>query len=69
MRNHFQATGPVDMGMYKTPGVYPVVPATWPNRAVRRAVRYRRELPREWAAFFFANPKLKELVRTGRLAT
>lgn len=59
MRNPFEASKGV---------AYPAVPATWPNRAVRRAVRHNRRLPQVWAAFFAMNPKLRDLVRTGRLA-
>ena len=59
MINHFQAVSGLS---------YPTIPATWPNRAVRRAVRNNRTLPTEWVAFFFKFPKLKAFINTGRLS-
>lgn len=41
---------------------YPTVPALWPNRAVRRAVRFGRAVPRAWAAAFVAHQGLREAV-------
>lgn len=59
MKNHFQAVKGEPLA---------VVPATWPNRAVRRAVLYARSLPKEWAVFFADKPQLITLIKTGRLA-
>lgn len=47
---------------------YPTVPATWPNRAVRRAVRHNKPLPQVWTQFFALNPKLRALCKAARLA-
>lgn len=59
MKNHFQAVKGEALA---------VVPSTWPNRAIRRAVRYARALPTEWAVFFADKPQLITLIKTGRLA-
>lgn len=61
MKNPFQAKA----AAANTPAVYPVIPATWPNRAVRRAVQYRRVEPTMWAIFFDKFPKLRPFIRTG----
>ena len=37
----------------------PAVPAIWPNRAVRRALKYSRALPTQWEIFFQQNPELR----------
>lgn len=47
--------------------IYPTIPATWPNRDIRRGVRYNRPLPTDWVAFFFKFPKLKAFIKTGRM--
>jgi hypothetical protein len=58
MINHFQAVSGLS---------YPTVPATWPNREIRRAVRNSRPLPTDWVAFFFKFPKLKTFIKTGKM--
>lgn len=44
---------------------YPAIPAFWPNRAVRRAVKQGRESrnPGEWRAAFVTRPLLRQAVR------
>lgn len=41
-------------------------PSWYPNRAVRRAVKQRREfrLPNEWKAFLALNPNLRQTIVT-----
>ncbi len=43
---------------------YPTIPANWPNRLVRRAVRLRQDhrLPGEWRAAFVVQPMLRPAV-------
>jgi hypothetical protein len=45
--------------------MYPVVPAGWPNRAVRRAVKQNREsrLPQCWKQALVAMPKLRAAIK------
>ena len=45
---------------------YPKIPAIWPNRAVRRALRFARTLPTEWAIFFDRRPDLRTLAKALR---
>lgn len=59
MRNLFQAV----------PGIsYPTVPANWPNRAIRRAVKLRREsrLPGEWGQFLMMDPSMRTSILKSR---
>ena len=57
MKNIFQAV---------KGSTYPTVPAIWPNRAIRRALRYGKTLPTEWAVFFDQNPEHKVLAKAQR---
>lgn len=68
MNNHFQALGAIKGRASVHPGVYPTVPATWPNRGIRRGVRYGHALPTEWIAHFFKFPHLKTFIKTGVMA-
>jgi hypothetical protein len=45
--------------------VYPEVPAGWPNRAVRRAVKQNREsrLPQCWKQALMVMPKLRAAIK------
>ena len=43
-----------------------VIPSTWPNRAVRRALRYGRTLPNEWTMFFSQNPEMAKIAKAQR---
>ena len=45
---------------------YPTIPAIWPNRAVRRALRFARALPTEWGIFFGSRPDLLTLAKAVR---
>lgn len=47
----------------------PPVPATWPSRAIRRAVVFGRALPQAWATFFLLNPELKTFIRSNRMVS
>lgn len=47
---------------------YAVVPATWPNRAIRRAVLFGKTLPTEWAIFLMDKPDHVKLIRKQALA-
>lgn len=47
---------------------YPTVPAMWPNRAVRRALKYGRSLPGTWTQFFAMHPEFRKLVLTNKFA-
>jgi hypothetical protein len=49
---------------------YPTIPATWPNRAVRRAVQTGREwrLPKVWAVFLAGNMEFRKAIKASRLA-
>jgi len=44
---------------------YPAIPANWPNRAVRRAVKQGREsvVPQEWRGFFGIHPSFRSAVK------
>lgn len=42
------------------------VPATWPNRAIRRALRYGKALPTEWSIFFAQNPEMALVAKAQR---
>lgn len=46
-----------------TKTVKDAVSAIWPNRAVRRALKYNRMLPTEWEIFFTQNPKHRALAK------
>lgn len=76
-RKEFQASNParrlakrfglsrVALATYvKDPPVYPEVPAAWPNRAIRRAVKQRRmsRVPAVWLAAFTQHKDLKVAV-------
>ena len=54
MKNHFQALKNTS---------YPTIPAIWPNRSIRRALRYSRALPTQWAAFFDMHPEHRVLAK------
>lgn len=43
-----------------------VVPSTWPNRSIRRALRYGKALPTEWSIFFAANPEMTQVAKAQR---
>lgn len=45
---------------------YPEVPAVWPNRAVRRAVKFGKtsRLPAEWREFLTARPEIRKAIST-----
>jgi hypothetical protein len=45
------------------PAVYPTVPAIWPNRAIRRALRFGKTIPQQWHVFFEANPEHRALAK------
>lgn len=49
---------------------YPTVPATWPNRAVRRAVRkgHTSRLPDNWRVFLDLNKDFRAAILQSRLA-
>ena len=46
--------------------VKPVIPAIWPNRAIRRALRFGSTLPSQWAVFFDLNPYHRSLAKAQR---
>jgi hypothetical protein len=47
-------------------GHYPAVPAQWASRAIRRAIRNRKEsrLPAEWKQYLAVNPNFRTMVLT-----
>ncbi|KQW02229.1 hypothetical protein [Rhizobacter sp. Root1221] len=44
---------------------YPAIPVTWPNRAVRRAVKHGCEsrVPQEWRSLFSLQPQFRAAVK------
>lgn len=44
---------------------YPAIPATWPNRAVRRAVKQGRDsrVPEVWRSLFSLQPQFRAAVK------
>lgn len=46
-------------------GVYPPIPAGWPNRSVRRAIRFARpsRLPAVWASVLASRPELRAAIK------
>ena len=47
----------------KTAVTYPTVPATYPNRAVRRAVKHNRPLPGTWGPFLAINTAFRAAIK------
>lgn len=45
---------------------YPVIPASWPSRAIRRAVKQHRlhRLPTAWKAALAATPRIAEVIQS-----
>jgi len=42
---------------------YPPIPAAWPSRAVRRAVKYAEHLvPSAWKQFVLARPMVRQAI-------
>ncbi|QSI31460.1 hypothetical protein GNX71_18495 [Variovorax sp. RKNM96] len=71
MKNLFQAIGAVKQaGKTIFAGTFPTVPANWPNRAVRRAIKQGHEsrLPGEWRGFLAVNPDWRKAIMVNRLA-
>lgn len=75
--NQFQASNPARqlarMGLLTRtqashlaqPSAYPAVPAMWPNRAVRRAVKLNRmaRVPAEWLSAMVRHQGLKQAIK------
>lgn len=63
MKNIFQAAGGIK-GFYGHPGTYPTVPAQWPNRATRRAIKGRKEsrLAQPWREFLALFPDWRKQI-------
>lgn len=79
MKNLFQAVGATHVrfkghflgaGRKVADGSYPTVPATWPNRLVRRAVRKANQhlLPNEWREFLRVRPDFTAAIKASNLA-
>lgn len=69
LTNQFRATSPLVInGVKVRDGVYPEVPAWYPNRAVRRAVKQGRHsrLPAGWLRFFMLQPQLMAGLKAAR---
>ena len=60
-RFQLQARGP----LFGMAGHYPEIPAGWPNRSVRRAVKQNREsrLPGEWRQALAVMPNLRAHIK------
>jgi hypothetical protein len=58
---------PHPMTASKAGNYYPVIPSTYPSRAVRRAIRYRRDdrLPPGWLQLLALRPQLRAEIRRG----
>lgn len=61
-RNSFQAQRGIPGSIA---GHYPAIPATWPNRAVRRAVKqgHNSRVPQDWRSLFALQPQFRAAVK------
>lgn len=64
-RNHYRFRGTRMAYGYRDACEYPEVPAGWPNRATRRAVKQNRfsRLTGDWRAVLVQRPELVQAIR------